>query len=187
LSETAWLIEADTPPVYWKGTVVLTPNADEAIRFARREDAERTIKALLLPAVFHAVEHSWMDRAALIRAGVLTPDGRVVHHSRCCITRGCHTACSHLCGTDLSTCCQEERRSPVRHYGDAGTIHQTGVVNVELDEAGKVVSVWFRCLGLPFTQRVVDSARAAEMRRMSESVNRRIGLTAVDYREKESA
>ena len=50
-------------------------------------------------------------------------------------------------------------------YGHGRTIHQTGEVNVELDKDGKVVSVWFRCMHLPFTQDVVDDRRADEMRK----------------------
>ena len=38
-----------------------------------------------------------------------------------------------------------------RYYGDGGTIHGTGHVDVELDPAtGEVTAVWFRCLNLPF-------------------------------------
>lgn len=51
----------------------------------------------------------------------------------------------------------------VRHYGDDGTIHRTGEVNVELDRRGRVVAVWFRCAMLPFTQHVVEDARAQDM------------------------
>lgn len=51
-----------------------------------------------------------------------------------------------------------------RFYGGDGTWHQTGEINVELDSEGKVVSVWYRCQLLPFTQRVVDSKRARAMR-----------------------
>jgi|GEM_PF-2975960 len=51
-----------------------------------------------------------------------------------------------------------------RRYGDDRTIHRTGEVNVELAGDGKVVSVWFRCALVPFTQTVVDDGRAAEMR-----------------------
>lgn len=67
---------------------------------------------------------------------------------------------------------------PVRHYGDDGTIHRTGEVNVELDERGRVVSVWFRCALLPFTQNVVGKDRAASMRRAYERQIPRI--TAID-------
>ena len=49
-------------------------------------------------------------------------------------------------------------------YGYNKTIHRTGEVNVELDKDGKVVSVWFRCMHLPFTRDVVDDGRAASMR-----------------------
>lgn len=49
-------------------------------------------------------------------------------------------------------------------YGYDRTIHQTGEVNVELDKDGKVVSVWYRCRTLPFTQTIVDDERAGMMR-----------------------
>jgi len=68
---------------------------------------------------------------------------------------------------------------PVRHYGDDGTIHRTGEVNVELDNEGQVVSVWFRCALLPFTQNVVGKDRAADMRRAYEHPPYRI--TAIDF------
>ena len=51
-------------------------------------------------------------------------------------------------------------------YGHDKTIHQTTEVNVELDKQGRVVSVWFRCAPLPFTQDRVDDDRAREMDRM---------------------
>jgi hypothetical protein len=54
-------------------------------------------------------------------------------------------------------------------YGDNKTIHRSGEVNVELDKNGKVVSVWFRCLPLRFTQDVVEDHRAEEMKRMYET------------------
>lgn len=57
------------------------------------------------------------------------------------------------------------KKRGTQYYGDGGTIHSTGEVNVELDKNGKVVSVWFRCALLPFTQHVVDDNRAKDMRR----------------------
>jgi hypothetical protein len=45
-----------------------------------------------------------------------------------------------------------EPASLPRHvYGAGGTIHQTGTIDVQVDEDGEVVGVWFRCLLLPFT------------------------------------
>ena len=57
------------------------------------------------------------------------------------------------------------------YYGDGGTIHNTTEVNVELDKNGKVVSVWFRCCPLKFTQRVVDDWRADDMNKMYATGN----------------
>jgi len=64
-------------------------------------------------------------------------------------------------------------------YGHDGTIHDTKLVNVEVDKDGKVVSVWFRCCALPFDQTVVDESRANEMRAMYGS-RRMPDLLAVD-------
>jgi hypothetical protein len=50
------------------------------------------------------------------------------------------------------------------HYGDEGTIHQTGHLNIELDKHGRVVAVWFRCAMLPFTQTTVEWDRVKDMR-----------------------
>lgn len=52
----------------------------------------------------------------------------------------------------------------LRYYGSEMTIHQTEGVNVELDEDGNVVAVWFRCQTLPFTQSVCSPQRADSMR-----------------------
>ena len=52
----------------------------------------------------------------------------------------------------------------LRVYGHNGTIHGTTDVNVELDKKGNVLSVWFRCQPLPFTQDVVGGQRAKELK-----------------------
>lgn len=43
MTEFAWLIEAGDPPHYWdgRGPDTGTLNAFEAVRFARKEDAEK--------------------------------------------------------------------------------------------------------------------------------------------------
>jgi hypothetical protein len=48
-------------------------------------------------------------------------------------------------------------------YGHDGTFHQTNEVNIEKDDWGNIVSVWFRCATLPFTVRKVRRSRADEM------------------------
>jgi hypothetical protein len=55
---------------------------------------------------------------------------------------------------------------PKGYYGGEMTWHSGGEVNVELDASGRVVSVWFRCASLPFTQSVVGAERAEMMERM---------------------
>src|ERR1700677_1617281 len=46
------------------------------------------------------------------------------------------------------------------HYGDVykdgelvdrNTIHGTGTIDIRVDSEGKITSVWYRCLNLPFT------------------------------------
>jgi len=34
--------------------------------------------------------------------------------------------------------------------GTRNTIHDSGVLSIEVDDLGKPVAVWFRCLNLPF-------------------------------------
>lgn len=46
--------------------------------------------------------------------------------------------------------------SPRHTYGGKGTIHRTGTVDIQQDEAGNVVAVWFRCMSLPFRCSSVD-------------------------------
>ena len=65
-------------------------------------------------------------------------------------------------------------------YGYDKTIHATQKLNIEVDHDGNVVSVWFRCMALPFDVHRVDYDRAAEMRTMSERVNQTSKLKAVD-------
>lgn len=59
---------------------------------------------------------------------------------------------------------KQELAAPSRYYGDGGTIHGSGELDVEVRN-GRVVSVWFRCQLLPFKQYDVEQHRAAEMQR----------------------
>lgn len=49
-----------------------------------------------------------------------------------------------------------------RFYGDGGTIHRTGHLDVETKD-GKVVAVWFRCCRLPFQQAEVTQERSDQL------------------------
>ena len=49
-------------------------------------------------------------------------------------------------------------------YGGNSTIHRTGWVDVETNEAGEVVGVWFRCHMLRFKQSKVEGTRSDEMK-----------------------
>ena len=51
-------------------------------------------------------------------------------------------------------------------YGDDRTIHRTGYVDVEVDQNGQVVAVWFRCHPIPFRQSKAHADRAVDMRQM---------------------
>ena len=50
----------------------------------------------------------------------------------------------------------EPRRLKRRQYGAAGTIHQTGTIDIQLKPDGTVYAAWFRCLNLPFRVSQVD-------------------------------
>lgn len=65
-------------------------------------------------------------------------------------------------------------------YGHHGTIHQTTKLDVEVNENGKVVAVWFRCMALPFRETIVDDYRAEEMLSMYKRENSIPELLAVD-------
>lgn len=58
----------------------------------------------------------------------------------------------------------EFRRTGTRYYGDGGTIHKRGHLDVEVYK-GRVVSAWFRCQALPFRLIEVDKLRARDMTR----------------------
>ena len=66
-----------------------------------------------------------------------------------------------------------------RYYGDGGTWHQSGYLDVETYK-GKVVAVWFRCQVLPFQQTKVDLERATEMSRGNEHLPGLTGVEVVD-------
>lgn len=51
-------------------------------------------------------------------------------------------------------------------YGHNKTWHRTEHLDVEVDANGIVVSVWFRCIALPFQQTQVGHDRAVEMNSM---------------------
>lgn len=65
-------------------------------------------------------------------------------------------------------------------YGNDSTWHKTEAVDVEVDQHGRVVSVWFRCMALPFRQSDVGPERANDMIRMYKGAAGRSKLKAVD-------
>ena len=65
-------------------------------------------------------------------------------------------------------------------YGGENTIHRTKLLNIEIDRwTGKVVSVWFRCLHLPFDVTSVDKNREKEMKRLYED-NEPVKINAIE-------
>ena len=64
---------------------------------------------------------------------------------------------------------------PSRYYGDGGTLHHSGYLDVETHN-GTVVAVWFRCQVLPFKQTEVGTDRASVMEDMSSAP----GITGVE-------
>ena len=65
-------------------------------------------------------------------------------------------------------------------YGHNNTIHNTKYVDVEVDQNGKVVAVWFRCTMLPFKQHNVDNKRANTM----EQVTNLNPIIAIEFLDK---
>lgn len=55
--------------------------------------------------------------------------------------------------------------APSRFYGDGGTVHSSGVLDVEIHD-GRVVAVWYRCQQLPYQVTTVSPERSAEMDEM---------------------
>ena len=69
-------------------------------------------------------------------------------------------------------------------YGKTNTIHRTKLVNVEVDsKTGEVVSVWFRCLALPFDVTKVYKNRVKEMKEMSKRNTTKIDAIVVEVEE----
>jgi hypothetical protein len=67
-----------------------------------------------------------------------------------------------------------------RYYGDGGTIHSSGHIDVETCN-GKVVAVWFRCQQLPFKQAEIEKRSAKEKKGMTERL--KLSLHGVEVRE----
>lgn len=67
ITEYAWVIEGvwwDSVPVYWDGYGECSFDKDHqrAIRFARKDDAERVLRYIIRPsanALYKVVEHGW--------------------------------------------------------------------------------------------------------------------------------
>jgi hypothetical protein len=77
----------------------------------------------------------------------------------------------------------ETEGNTVRIYGDNRTIHRNESLDVEVDEDGKVVAVWFRCQALPFVQCNALPGRAEEMKRMYEHpMPRIVNVGVIDVR-----
>ena len=68
-------------------------------------------------------------------------------------------------------------------YGRNNTIHHTKLLNIEVDKkTGEVVSVWFRCMALPFDVTKVDKERANEMKRAYKE-NKIMDINAIELEE----
>jgi hypothetical protein len=69
------------------------------------------------------------------------------------------------------------------YYGDGGTIHGSTELSVEVNSKGEVVSVWFRCLTLPFHVFKRDSIGGATTGYASIP-DPGIDIVGIDYRRK---
>lgn len=86
----------------------------------------------------------------------------------------------HCVGNDLIVVTKVAGEEPkTETYGHPNTWHQSGEVNVETSADGRVVSVWFRCMPLPFDQTIVGKERAADMVRMYGEIDKR-NIVAVE-------
>jgi hypothetical protein len=69
-------------------------------------------------------------------------------------------------------------------YGRNNTIHHTKLLNIEIDKrTGDVVSIWFRCMTLPFDITKVDKIRVDEMKKMYKE-NKTIQINAIEIEER---
>lgn len=70
-------------------------------------------------------------------------------------------------------------------YGRNNTIHSTKFLHIETDWKGQVVSVWFRCLALPFKQVKVNRQRANEMREAYKK-DMKIDIIGIEIKEQKN-
>ena len=79
---------------------------------------------------------------------------------------------------DSRKCSRDTIKKPFI-YGRENTIHRTKLLNIEVDaKTGEVVSVWFRCMALPFNVTKVEKSRSNEMKRMYK--DNKIKINAVE-------
>jgi hypothetical protein len=82
---------------------------------------------------------------------------------------------------------KEFRRTGTRYYGNGGTIHSSGHLDVEVYD-GKVVAVWFRCQPLAFEHHDVRVERAMSMQAMyTQSAHPMPTLCGVEVRDVNAA
>jgi hypothetical protein len=70
-------------------------------------------------------------------------------------------------------------KTEILNYGDNRTIHSSTKIQIEQDVEGNVVSVWFRCLTIPFEVVTVGEARGKEMLESTKRTNKDYKLHAV--------
>ncbi len=63
-----------------------------------------------------------------------------------------------------------------RYYGNGGTIHDSGTIDIDLNAAGDVVAVWYRCLNLPF-----HVSRDRGSMRNAEPINPPTVISGIEY------
>ena len=62
-------------------------------------------------------------------------------------------------------------------YGGNDTIHSNKSVDVEVDNRGRIVAVWFRCMRLKFRQSDVSDERAISMKEPTDMFD----IDAIDF------
>jgi hypothetical protein len=68
------------------------------------------------------------------------------------------------------------RRERTVVYGGSAAIHSSMHVDVETDEQGRVLAVWFRCMQLPFEQKTAQPDRQLELKQAPSALPRIISI-----------
>lgn len=72
---------------------------------------------------------------------------------------------------------KRRKENEIKHYGEH-TIHSTGHLDVEVDDEGNVIAIWYRCITLPFRQVNISNERKLSLSNSMPDIS----ITGIDYR-----